>query len=296
MKEVLKSIQHGLSSLGFYTGAIDGVFGWGSYSALLRVLNARNNKADYAFIRTVKAKNIIKDMQKILAENRVYFGEIDGVFGGGSMSAFNHLIPAPKITDAQLKLIYKNCASGFASHINANSEAYKIKTKADLCAFLANNIHESSGFRSLRENMNYKPERLLEVFPKYFKSLSSAKETVAKGQVAICDAVYGGRMGNVKGTRDGYDFRGGGTIHLTGRENYTLCSIGINVPELVKTPDMITQPSIAMKSAMWFWMRNGCSGHANKGNADRTYPIVNGGTNGLKERIDLHAKAWKYIH
>ncbi|UXN80199.1 MAG: endolysin A [Caudoviricetes sp.] len=285
MKEVLKTIQTALKSTGLYSGSIDGVFGWNSYNAAIELSKAKG-----------KNKQTIKEIQQILADQRVYFGAIDGDFGGGSMSGLNSLMPAPKITDALLQAAYKGCAPGFAQYINQHAEAFHIKTKADLLAFLANNIHESQGFKKLRENMNYRAPNLQKTFKKYFSSVAAAQAAINAGQVALCDIVYGGRMGNGKNNGDGFKYRGGGTIHLTGKENYQLCSIGIGLGNaLLNDPDMITKPEYAMKSAMWFWRKNLCSRHANHGDFEQVCRIVNGGTNGLDERNILHKKLWNTI-
>lgn len=285
MKEVLKNIQRMLKTAGFYTGTIDGVFGINSYNAVILLSKAK-----------WKNKQIIRELQQYLADQRVYFGAIDGDFGNGSFSALNNLMPAPKITDAHLQAVYKGCATGFANYINQNAAAFHITTKADLLAFLANNLHESGGFKNLRENMNYSAPRLFKVFPKYFKDLAAAQAAVNAGVIAIADIVYGGRMGNGKNNGDGYKYRGGGSIHLTGKENYTLCSVGIGLDKgLVNDPDLITKPEFAVKSALWFWQRNLCSRFTNQGEFERACIVVNGGKNGMDERKQLHAKLWNTI-
>lgn len=285
MKEVLKNVQRILKTTGLYAGTIDGVIGWNSYNAVIQLSEGKG-----------KNKQAIKEIQQILADQRVYFGAIDGDFGSGSMTAFNQLLPAPKITDAMLKTIYKGCAAGFANSINQHAAAFGITTKADLFAFLANNIHESSGFTKLRESMNYKAPRLLEVFEKYFKNLAAAQAAVNGGAVVIADIVYGGRMGNGRGNGDGFKYRGGGCIHLTGRENYTRCDkdLGLN-QALVNDPDLIIKPEYAIKTALWFWQKNKCSRHANNGDFKEVCTVVNGGHNGLTERINLHTKLWNSI-
>ncbi len=292
----LKEIQKLLGSIGLYTGAIDGFWGWGSYNAILTLSDLCKPNSKSSKIKSSDVKNISKEIQKILVEHHQYFGVIDGIFGKNSIAGLNNLIPAPKVTDESLKKIYKNCSPGFADFINSFAAQYQLNTKADLCAFLANNIHESSGFTSLRENMNYRPARLLEVFPKYFKTLAEATAVVKRGPIAIADVVYGGRMGNGRNNGDGYKYRGGGCNHLTGLDNYTLCSIGIGLGnQLIDNPDLITQPEYAVKSAYWFWNKNRCSRVANQGNFEAACRIVNGGTNGLSERHALHIKAWSVL-
>lgn len=286
MKEVLKSIQRILKTTGLYTGGIDGIFGWNSYNAAVELSKQKG-----------KNKQAIKEIQQILADQRVYFGAIDGDFGGGSMSALNSLMPAPKLTDALLQAVYKNCAVGFSQFINEYAAAFHIKTKADLFAFLANNLHESGGFNKLRENMNYRAPQLQKTFKKYFKTVAEAQKAIDAGVVAVADIVYGGRMGNGKNNGDGFKYRGGGSIHLTGKENYTLCSIGIGLnKELVDDPAIIVKPEYAVKSALWFWQRNSCSGRANQGDFQRVCIIVNGGTNGMLEREQLYTKLWNTIY
>ncbi|OTG87862.1 glycoside hydrolase family 19 protein [Acinetobacter sp. ANC 3813] len=284
-KDALKEIQKILKTAGLYGGAIDGQIGWISYSAVLDLKE-----------KTKQFKKQAREIQGILAEQRVYFGAIDGDFGGGSMSGFNSLLPAPQLTDEMLKRLHSKAVSGFAVMINAAVATYHVKTKADLCGFLANVLHESSGFSELRENMNYRAERLLKVFPKYFKTAQSAQAIAARGPAAIANTVYGGRMGNSKDNDDGFNYRGGGPMHLTGRDNYKLCSIGIGAGDtLLKSPELIVKPEYSVKSALWFWSRNSCSGAVNKGDFNQSCVIVNGGKNGLEERQALFKKAWSVL-
>ena len=93
-------------------------------------------------------------------------------------------------------------------------------TPTQLAQFLANAAHESAGWTKYLENMNYRAERLLVVFPKYFKNLADAKAVVAQGQEAIGNRVYANRMGN--NSTNGYFYRGRGVFQLTGKNNYSL--------------------------------------------------------------------------
>lgn len=285
MKEVLKTIQGLLKSTGLYSGVIDGAFGWQSYSAVLDLSKAKG-----------KNKQTIKEIQQILAEQRVYFGAIDGDFGQGSMTALNTLLPVPVVTEAVLQATYKGCASGFAKYVNEQAARFNITTKADLIAFLANILHESQGLTRLRENMNYRPATLQKTFKKYFANVAEAQAAINAGVVQVADIVYGGRLGNGKGNGDGFKYRGGGLLQLTGKKNYQLCSIGIGLGDaLVNDPEMLTKPEYAIKSAMWFWRSNLCGRYANQGNFEQSCRIVNGGTIGLEERENLHKKLWSKL-
>ena len=288
VKQSLKEIQEILLEHGFYNGAIDGFFGFKSYQSILSLfLKAQK--------QTSKHKNAALEIQKVLVKHRLYFGALDGIFGQNSIASLNSMLPAPTITEDNLKKIYPKCASGFAEPINQYAAIYQVKTKADLCAFIANILHESGGFKHLRENVNYSAQRLVQVFPNRFKTLSEAQAIVSRGTTAVCDVIYGGRMGNGLNNGDRYKFRGGGLIHLTGKNNYELCSIAIKMPELMDDTNLITQPDIAVKSAFWFWQKNLCSRPVNYGDFERACIIVNGGKNGLAERHALHERAWNTL-
>ena len=106
---------------------------------------------------------------------------------------------------------------------------------------------ESKGKTNAQESLNYTADRLLQVFPKKFKDLKDAEEVVAKGQEAIGNRVYGGRMGNAED--EGFKYRGRGLVQLTGKNNYKKFGelLGIN---LVDQPDLAATPEIAKQIAI----------------------------------------------
>lgn len=94
-----------------------------------------------------------------------------------------------------------------------------------------------------RENMNYtSASRIRAVWPSRFPNDAAAQPFVRE-PVKLALKVYGARddLGNVKGTPDGWIFRGGGLDQLTGRVNYE--RIGI-----ADWPDQILQPGRAVQS------------------------------------------------
>ena len=103
---------------------------------------------------------------------------------------------------------------------------------------------ESGDFKPKSENLNYSPERLLQVFPGKVKSIEDAKRIVAGGPEAIGNLVYGGRMGNA--ADEGYKYRGRGLIGLTGKDNYAKFGKLVGV-DLVKNPDLANDPEVAKK-------------------------------------------------
>jgi hypothetical protein len=93
------------------------------------------------------------------------------------------------------------------------------------------------------------------------------------------------KLGNTQ-PGDGPKFKGRGFMQLTGRENYTKCAKAIGV-DIVNRPSLVaTSKTVAADSALWFWntfIRPNYRPNDIHGVSIR----VNGGTNGLKERVAL---------
>ena len=160
---------------------------------------------------------------------------------------------------------------------------YEIDSPQRVAAFIAQCTHESGGFKRLKENLNYKAESLVRVFPKYFPSLDLAKQ-YAHDQEKIANRVYGSRMGNGdESSGDGFRYCGRGLIQLTGRNNYTKFaeSIGITVEEV---PSLLETFEGAVKSACWFWKTNNLNQYADAGDILTMTKRINGGTIGLEDR------------
>ncbi len=161
---------------------------------------------------------------------------------------------------------------------------YEIDSPQRVAAFIAQCTHESGGFKRLKENLNYKAESLVRVFPKYFPSLDLAKQ-YAHDQEKIANRVYGSRMGNGdESSGDGFRYCGRGLIQLTGRNNYTKFSesIGMAVEEV---PSLLETFEGAVKSACWFWKTNNLNQYADAGDILTMTKRINGGTIGLEDRI-----------
>ena len=158
--------------------------------------------------------------------------------------------------------------------------------------FMAQMSHESSGFTRLTENLNYKPARLLAIFPKKFTSLADAQLVVGKGQAAIAERIYGNRrgLGNVH-PGDGFKFRGRGIVQLTGRTNYRAAGLAIGI-DLELRPEMAADLGTAVQAALWFWRSKGIAKPAQAGDVEKVTRIINGGILGLAERSSAF-DAWR---
>lgn len=163
---------------------------------------------------------------------------------------------------------------------------FNITTVLRLAHFLAQCALESRNFSITVENLSYSANRLKQVFPKYF--LGNMADLYAYQPIKIGSRVYANRLGNGdEKSREGYTFRGRGYIQLTGKINYTMFSkfIGVNC---VENPDLIAT-TYPLKSAAYFFNSNDLWTICDKGATDKVVTLVtkrvNGGTNGLTERI-----------
>ena len=104
--------------------------------------------------------------------------------------------------------------------LNATFERFDIMNPLRKAAFIAQCGHECGNFRMLEENLMYKAETLMKLWPKRFPTLEFANQ-YAKNPKKIANMVYANRMGNRdEASGDGYRFRGRGCIQLTGHANY----------------------------------------------------------------------------
>lgn len=161
---------------------------------------------------------------------------------------------------------------------------YEINTPKRIAAFIAQCAHESGGFKFLRENLNYKAESLLKVFPKYFKDMATA-QAYAKQPQKIANRVYANRMGNGdEASGDGWRYCGRGLIQLTGKDNYSWFAASIETPVEQVTEYLETFEGAA-QSACWFWETNGLNKEADAGDIKTMTRKINGGFIGLEDRI-----------
>jgi putative chitinase len=172
---------------------------------------------------------------------------------------------------------------------------YEINNQLRLSHFLAQCSHESGNFKIVTENLNYSVEGLINTFRKYFPTIGMAK-LYEKNPQKIANLVYANRMGNTN-TNDGYFYRGRGYIQLTGKINYTNFSNSIG-ENCVNNPDLVAT-KYPLASAAWFFYSNKLHLIADLGPTNdvvtKITKKVNGGTNGLSERIKEFKKYYSLI-
>ena len=170
---------------------------------------------------------------------------------------------------------------------------YEINTSNRIAAFIAQCSHESGGFTTLKENLNYRPETLRKIFPKYFPSdeLAKAYCNMPNKQQAIANRVYANRMGNGdEHSGDGFKYCGRGLIQLTGKENYTWFASSLEMsPD--EASEYLQTFEGAAQSACWFWETNNLNQYADSGDLLTMTKRINGGTIGLEDRIKHYEHA-----
>ncbi|MEQ1778488.1 MAG: glycoside hydrolase family 19 protein [Nitrosomonas sp.] len=166
------------------------------------------------------------------------------------------------------------------------AERFAINTPLRLAHFLAQCAHESAEFKVSVENLNYSADGLRKVFSKYFHN--NLADSYARQPEKIASRVYGNRMGNGdEASKEGYKFRGRGYIQLTGKDNYHAFAKTIS-EDILNDPDLVAT-KYPLLSAAWFWDVRLLNQLADEGSSDaivtKITKKVNGGTNGLDDRI-----------
>lgn len=157
----------------------------------------------------------------------------------------------------------KGRAEKFLAPLNAAMEEFGINTPARQAAFLAQIGHESGQLRYVRE--------------------------LASG------SAYEGRkdLGN---TQPGYGvkYRGRGLIQITGYTNYLAVMLALDL-DCIEHPEVLEDPINACRSAAWWWRAHGLNALADAGEFKRITKIINGGYNGLDDRLALWSVAKKQL-
>ena len=176
------------------------------------------------------------------------------------------------LTEGQLLKIMPNArlqAGVFISVINSAMSGYNINTPKRSAAFLAQIGHESGQLHYVRE--------------------LGSDQYLSKYDTGTLAA----RLGNTpEPDGDGQKYRGRGLIQITGRDNYRQCSLGLfGDDRLLFLPELLEKPQWAAESAAWFWQQNGLNELADRDQFNSITRRINGGLNGLQDRLQLWARA-----
>lgn len=163
-------------------------------------------------------------------------------------------------------------AAPWADPLLAAMELYAIDSPARQAAFLAECGHESGGFQWLRELWGPTPAQCT------YEPQSSKAAALGNTQAG-----------------DGFRYRGGGLLQITGRYNYRVMGQKIGI-DLEGSPDQISQPSVAAEASAQFWADRALSAYADVGDFLSISRVINlgnahtsGTPNGMDDRLALWA-------
>ena len=144
-------------------------------------------------------------------------------------------------------------AQTFAEPLTAAMAEFEINTPRRQAAFLAQLAHESGSLR-------------------YVKELADGNG-------------YEGRkdLGNTS-PGDGVKYKGRGLIQITGKANYRACGMALGL-DLLSSPELLETPVNACRSAGRVWKWKNLNQHADTDSFGSLTRAVNGGYNGLDDRI-----------
>lgn len=165
-------------------------------------------------------------------------------------------------------------------------EKFAIDNPLRLAHFLSQCAHESAGFKTVTENLNYGAQGLIVTFTKYFNA--QLAEEYARKPEKIANKIYASRMGNGdEASGDGYKFRGRGYIQLTGHDNYAAFDSVVD-DDILSNPDLVAT-KYPLLSAAWFWNKVNLNPIADLGGSldviIKVTKKINGGTIGLEDRV-----------
>jgi putative chitinase len=172
-----------------------------------------------------------------------------------------------KVTAAILRAVAPRGRADIIEHVakalDAQAPSAGITTADRMGHFLAQASHETDGFKTLHE--------------------------YASGEA------YEGRkdLGNVK-PGDGPRFKGRGIFQLTGRANYGRYGKRLGL-DLERYPEKAADPEVSVKIALLYWIDKGLNALADKGDILGITKRINGGRNGLDDRIAKFALAKKAL-
>ena len=161
--------------------------------------------------------------------------------------------------------LYKARVDDFVKTFNEWSDTFGINTPLRAVHYLAQVFHESAALR-------------------YTEEIASGK-------------AYEGRedLGNTQ-KGDGVKFKGRGFIQITGRANYqAYANSEYCVGDLMKHPEWLSKSPGNQKASMWFWKTKRLNELADKDDIRAITKKVNGGYNGLADRMFYYRRFKKEL-
>lgn len=179
----------------------------------------------------------------------------------------------------------------WASALAPPMQSSGIITVKRIAMFVGQCSVESQGFSALSEDLFYTHATALQAaYPSRFPAGFDPTPYLQNPE-ALADYVYGDRsdLGNTQ-PGDGWTFRGGGLIQITGRYNYAKFAASVG-----RTPEdaaaWVRTPEGAAMSACWFWTSKGLNSAADNWIITDATKRINPALIGINARIDACNRA-----
>ena len=174
---------------------------------------------------------------------------------------------------------------------------FECNTEFRMAHFLGEASHESGGFKTAKENLNYSAEGLVKIFGKYFNATTAP--AYARNPEKIANKVYANRMGNGdEKSGDGFKHRGFGYLQTTGKENQYAFADFIGDQEIKSNPELIATKYPLASAGFFFW-KNKLWAICDKGVTDSDITAVckrvNGGSIGILDRIKHTKEFYNFL-
>ena len=207
------------------------------------------------------------------------------------------------LTVTKLRQILPQAPEAWLEVLPGELFAAGIDQPNEIATFIAEVAHESDEFRRLEENLNYKAERLAQVWKRFAENPdehdlvkrvpNDLALRLAHNPEGLANFVYNdefrtAKLGNTQ-PGDGWRFRGRGPIQITGRNNYAKCSEALG-EDLLSHPDLLLSPFVGIRSALWFWHDNKIDEIDDDEDIRLDTRRINGGGHGLERREAYFAK------
>lgn len=195
-----------------------------------------------------------------------------------------------------------NVITGVMEAADRVLDANGLTTPLLVAHLMAQISHECGAGTIVREDMSYTAPRIIEIFGvgHHSAAVTAAEaQRLAHNPEGLAERVYG--LGNPKKAKelgntqpgDGYRFRGNGMLQLTGRASHARIGKMVGF-DLENHPELLENPATSFEVAVKEFVALGCLAPAAADNINLVTRKVNGGTNGLAERI-VWLRRWKGV-
>ena len=190
------------------------------------------------------------------------------------------------LTAAALRFILPHCPdpAPWAETLSIAADEWGIDTQMRWAYWLANIAVETGELRHLEENLAYRAETLMRLWPRRWPTMDAALPYDRDPQ-RIANRAYALRLGNGdEASGDGWRYRGRGALMVTGRTNYLNCGVALGL-DLLENPDALAAPLAAARSAGWFFGAHALHRYCDQADFHGLVRAINGSETGLDQRL-----------